>query len=229
MKKNETTIEMSVEGNISWNEHLERYFANTGEKANCLSVLHKKAEETYSYRRTFIDLPVIVISGITGFLSVGSTSMFQGNEMSSSIALGLMSLLVSILNTTGTYFGWSKRTEAHRLSSIQYARLYRFLSIEMGLPRNERMTPSDLLKHTKEAYDRLQEISPLIPPHIIEYYKKAFAKYDDISLPEEMNGLTKITIVSDTKSLTIRNPLSSVSLATTKTDKEGSPQSPRSS
>jgi hypothetical protein len=217
---------MSVEGNISWNEHLERYFADTGEKANCLSVLHKRAEETYSYRRTFIDLPVIVISGITGFLSVGSTSMFQGNEMSSSIALGLMSLLVSILNTTGTYFGWSKRTEAHRLSSIQYARLYRFLSIEMGLPRNERMTPSDLLKHTKEAYDRLQEISPLIPSHIITHYKKEFAKYTDITLPEEMNGLTKISIVSDTKPLTIRNPLSSLSLDDNNTGKEGLPLTP---
>jgi hypothetical protein len=90
----------------------------------------------------------------------------------------------------------------------------------MGLPRSERMTPSDLLKHTKEAYDRLQEISPLIPPDIIKVYKKEFEKYKDITLPEEMNGLTKITIVSDKKSLTIRNPLSSVSLDSSKTPAE---------
>jgi hypothetical protein len=86
--------------------------------------------------------------------------------------LGLLSLLVSVLNTTGTYFAWAKRAEGHRISSIQYARLYRFLNIEMSLPREERMTPADLLKHTKDQYDRLQEVSPLIPPEVIAVFKQ---------------------------------------------------------
>ena len=94
----------------------------------------------------------------------------------------------------------------------------------MGLPRAERMTPSDLLKHTKEAYDRLQEISPLIPPDIIKTYKKAFEKYKDVAIPEEMNGLSKIHIVSDTKSLTIRNPLSSPALDSAKVGLEVQPE-----
>ena len=184
---------MSEIGNISWNANIERYFAQTGEKANALSILHKDSESIYSKRRTFIDLPVIVISGVTGFLSVGSSTMFS-DAMATSVALGLASLLVSVLNTVGTYFSWAKRSEQHRISSIQYSRLYRFLSVEMGLPRNERMSPPDLLKYTKEAYDRLQEISPLVPEEIIKANKKKFEKYDSIALPEEMNGLVKVII-----------------------------------
>ena len=196
---------MSEVGNVSWNDNLEKYFADTGEKANCLAWVHKRAEEVYSHRRTFIDLPVIVISSITGFLSASAPSLFAGEEQLSSILLGVASLFVSVLNTTGTYFGWAKRAEDHRLISIQYARLYRFLAIELGLPREERMTPSDLLKYTKDSYDRLQEVSPLIPPELISEFKKKFGKNAELSKPEELNGLDKIIVYRDT--FVVKNPM----------------------
>lgn len=196
---------MSEVGSVTWNENLEKYFADTGEKANCLAWVHKRAEELYSHRRTFVDIPVIVISSVTGFLSASSTSLFEGQEKMSSILLGVASLLVSVINTTGTYFGWAKRAEAHRLSAIQYARLYRFLAIELGLPREERMTPSDLLKYTKDHYDRLQEVSPLIPPELVKEFKRKFGTLKEISQPSELNGLEKVTVYRDT--FTVKNPL----------------------
>lgn len=186
----------TIAENITWNPQIEKYFADTGEKAHCLSWCHKKAEALYSMRKTWIDLPVIVISGVTGFLSAGSTSLFNDPQMSS-IALGVASLFVSILNTTGSYFGWAKRAEGHRISAIHYSKLYRFLSIEMSLPRDERMTPADLLKLTRDTYDRLQEISPMIPADVIREFQHKFKNEKDISKPEEANGLEHITIFED--------------------------------
>lgn len=126
--------------------------------------------------------------------------MFEGHEKQASISLGIVSLIVSVLNTTGSYFQWSKRAEGHRISAIHYSKMYRFLSIEMSLPRDERMSPADLLKYTKEAYDRLQEISPLIPSEAIKEFQMKFEKYKDISKPEEANGLEKIDVF-------VENPL----------------------
>ena len=181
---------------INWTEMLEEYFATTGEKAHCLSWCHKKGEALYANRRTWIDMPVIVISAVTGFLSAGSTTMFD-NPRSSSVALGVASLFVSVLNTAGSYFGWAKRSEGHRISSIHYSRLYRFISVELSLPREERTEPGTFLKYVKDQYDRLQEISPLIPPIIIEDFKKKFEHETEISKPEEANGLEKITVYHD--------------------------------
>lgn len=196
----------------SWTPLLEEYFASTGEKAHCLSWIHKRAESLYSKRTTMIDLPVIVFSGLLGFLSVGSSSMFRGDEMIASISVGVGSLFVSVLNTIGSYFGWAKRAEGHRIASIQYAKLYRFLTIEMSLPRDERMNPSDLLKLTKETYDRLQEISPLAPSEIIAEFRTKFGdpKYDNISKPEEANGLERISVYPSSGShstVSYENPL----------------------
>jgi hypothetical protein len=185
---------MTEIGDVTWNSSLEEYFSDQGEQAHGLSLLHKQSESLYSQRRTWIELPVIAISSITGFLSVGSSSMFAGQEMASSVALGVCSLMVSVAQTVNTYFGWAKRSEGHRISSIQYSRLHRHLKIEMGLPREQRQSPGDLLKYVRDAVDRLQETSPLLPPEIIAEYKRKYASIKDISHPPETNGLEKISV-----------------------------------
>jgi len=187
---------MSELDGVSWTERLEEYFASSAEKAHCLSLLHKQSEALYSGRKTFIELPVIVGSAVIGFLNAGSTTMFQDPKIAS-VALGVGSLVVSVLQTINTYFSWSKRAEGHRIASIQYSRLYRFLSIEMSLPRGERLPPSDLLKQTKDTYDRLQEISPLLPALILGEFRKRFDKETEISKPEEANGLERVIVYQE--------------------------------
>jgi hypothetical protein len=178
---------------IHWTVRLEEYFASTGEKAHCLSWVHKQSEALYSNRRNWIDLPVIVGSGVIAFLNAGSSSMFDEPRLSS-IALGIGSLCVGVLNTLGSYFGWAKRAEGHRISAIHYSKLYRFITVELSLPREERMNPHDFLKYVKDQYDRLQEISPMVPPKVVAEFQKKFKNETEISKPEEANGLEKITI-----------------------------------
>ena len=50
---------------------------------------------------------------------------------------------------------------------------------------------------TKETYDRLQEISPMIPPEVLNDFQNKFKSEKDISKPEEANGLHKITIYQE--------------------------------
>ena len=197
---------LSPTADVRYNYRLEEYLAATGEKAYCLSILHKRAEAIYDNRKVLIDIPVIVGSSVIGFLSAGSAAMFKDPTISS-LALGVGSLCVGILNTIGSYFKWSKRAEGHRIAAIQYSRLYRFLNVELSLPRQERMTPKEILKSTKDQYDRLQEISPIIPIGLIREFKKEFDKpeYRDISKPEETNGLEAIMIYGKTETFT--NPL----------------------
>jgi hypothetical protein len=185
--------------NVTWTKKLEHYFATTGERAHCLSWAHGRAELLYARRRTLIDLPVIVLSSLTGFFSVGS-AYYTDQKNVSPIVLGLISLFVSVLNTTGAYFAWSKKTEAHRVASIHYAKLYRFISVEMALPRDERSAASDFLKYCKEQYDRLAETSPALPDVVVREFKTKFAEKElrEITVPEQMNALEPITVYNET-------------------------------
>jgi len=194
-------------GHVSWTTALEQYFKTTGEKAHALGQMHLEAEQIVSSKRTAIDLPVIVLSGVTGFMSALSSSpMLSANQSIISVVLGIVSLFVSTLNTTGSYFQFAKRAEGHRIAGIQFSKLYRFLAIEMGLPRDERMQPHDLLKMTKESYDRLQEISPPLPELVVDKYRNKFKGEKDIAVPEEANGLERIQIFVDDNDPYRRSP-----------------------
>lgn len=196
---------MSVElpENISWTELLEEYFSSVGEKSHSYTWLHSKAEAYYSFRRTFLDLPVIILSGAIGFCSVGQSTLFAGEEKMASITLGMSSLFVSILQSINSYFQFAKKCEGHRQGALHYAKLYRFICVEMGLPREERIRCSDLLKMVKNEFDRLAETCPPLPPAVINDFRSRFSdkKYDEISKPEECNGLEKIIVYDTTKQI----------------------------
>ncbi len=180
-----------INKDIKWNSRLEEYFCESGEKCQSLSWLHKRAEEVFSQKAVFIELPVIILSTLNGAVSVGSTTMFGASDFAS-IGVGCVALLTAILGTIGSYFSFSRRAESHKIASLNYAKLYRFLSVEMSLPRNERMSPKELLKHTKVEYDRLSEISPLVPPPIIHLFRQRFSKLSGVAFPEECNGIHSI-------------------------------------
>jgi hypothetical protein len=184
--------------NLTWSTELENVIKTTGEQANGLAWIHKRAESYFSYRRNFIELPVIVLSSAVGFCSVGTSTVFAGHTDVAPLVLGCLSLLVSVLNTVNSYFSWSKRAEGHRIAAVHYARLFRFLHIELSLPRVERMSPADVLKMVRESIDRLAETSPLLPKAVILDYRRKFAKrYPDVAHPAEINGLMSIVVVRD--------------------------------
>jgi hypothetical protein len=180
---------------VEWNSQLEKILAAEAERCLCYSVLHRLAEQRYSGLNNYIALPCIVLSTLAGTASVGSETLFGGGPLAS-ISIGAVSISVGILNTLGSYFGWARRSEGHRGSSVQYGKVHRFIMIELSLPREQRMTATDLLKTMREQIDRLYETSPPVPPVVIQAFKAQYGDAPNISRPEIANGLDPIEIYS---------------------------------
>jgi hypothetical protein len=180
---------------MDWNDQIEKVIADEGEKCLSWAWLHDRSQKKYNKLDVIVNVPVITISTIVGSASIGSESLFQGFEQAS-VILGIFSIFVAILNTLGSYFAWGKRSEGHRISSINYSKAYNFIKIEMSLPRNQRLAIVEFIKLIKEQLERLKEISPQIPDDIIKDYKTKFDSEIEISKPEITNGLDKIEIFS---------------------------------
>ena len=144
---------------ITYHDALEALIAKEAEKCAGLAWLHTKAEALFSTQNTIVALPTIVLSTLVGFLSGTSPSIFA-EATTASIGIGSVSLFTGVLSTIGTFFAFAKKQEGHRIAAIQYAKLGRFLAIELALPREERIAAGDLLKMTKENIERLLEIAP---------------------------------------------------------------------
>lgn len=204
---------MSEDGlqEVHWTPLIEKYFAATAERAHGYSMLHRRCEAIYSRLDSAISLPCIILSTLNGATSIGSQSLF-GTSSVSSYAIGLTALLTAILQVVGTYFAWQKRSAMHRVSSLQYGRLFRHLCVQMGLPRGERTPPQELLRQTKDAYDRLAETSPLIPANELQRYRGMTADplYKNVAKVEESNGLIACVVYAEGKDKDIHAPNSPV-------------------
>jgi hypothetical protein len=216
---------MEQTGEIHWNEQLEEILSQEGEKALCFSWLHNKAQLRVSKMDTYIALPVIVLSTIAGTGSIASQSLFNGSQ-AASVAIGGISLLVGVMNTISNYFGFAKRSEAHRISTLTYAKIHKFIVIELSLPRKERMKAKDMLKIIREQLERLSEISPQLPEATIKDFNNKFHDQKNVSKPEITNGLDPINVyVENSEQFT---PASKVSVKITESGRPAGLPTPSS-
>lgn len=187
-----------VRKTICYNERLERLIADEGERLQGLAWLHTKSNSYYQKANTYLALPIIVLSTLSGAISASSTTLFN-DQKAASVCVGGLSIFVGILSTIQSYFGYAKRAENHRISGIVCTKLNHFITIEMALPRKERMNAHDLLKIVRDQTSRLFETAPPIPGHIVGDFQKRFvAKYPNVALPDIANGLRSIVLSPQT-------------------------------
>jgi hypothetical protein len=131
---------------------------------------------------------------ISGSASIGIGQFIQQPQIGNTI-IGVLTLSVAILTTVSSYFAWAKRSESHRIATISYKKLYRFILIELALSRSERMLPKDMLKVVRDEAQRMAETSPQIPDPIIDDFKAKFGKSTpEVTKPEITNGLDPIYV-----------------------------------
>lgn len=193
-----TLLQKAQKEDLCYNKHLEEVIASEAEKALVLRWLHDQSEKKYAQFNTYIAIPVIVISTLAGTASIGQESLFGPGEIAP-VVIGLMSLSVSVLNVISNFFSWAKRSEGHRISSINYGKIHRWISIELSLPRTQRVPAKHFLKEIREQIDRLNETSPPIPQNVIDSFRvKLKGMKDDVSVPEICNEIKAVEVYRGT-------------------------------
>ena len=181
---------------IHWSAPLESLIAAEAERARGLAWIHMRSEQKYSYKNNIIAIPVIILSTLAGTASVGSSSLFpQDYQQLGSILIGLVSIGVGILNTISSYFSFSRKAEAHRLAYLSYSKLFSEITVELSLPRTERLEPDKILTDLRTSMSRLAETTPTPTQDILVLFNQHFKDEDkSISRPFETNGLFKIKV-----------------------------------
>jgi hypothetical protein len=185
---------MELSDKVAYNDSLELILSREAEKCLALRWSHDQAQRWTAARNSWIMIPSIVLSSLASAGSFGGSGLlpFEGADK----LIGFISLAVATINTVGSYYGFSKRSESHRVAALLYGRLHRWLTFQLSIPRAQRIAAGDLLKVVKEEGDRLNEISPQLPTAIIALFKRQFAG-TETAVPEILNGLDKVGIFKE--------------------------------
>ena len=179
---------------IDYNKDLEYLLKDNAEECESLGILHRASYEKYNRLSNYINIPVIILSSAIGF----ATGIDIGYEKMN-IILGIGSIFVGIIKSIDTYFQLGKRSESHRLCSLQYQQVHKKIQIELALKRPQRQTAKDMMTVIKTDIKNLQDISPLVDQDIIDAYNERYGKYTTVKKPNFVNGLTEV-VVNDTDS-----------------------------
>ena len=163
---------------IEWTQEHEEILIEWADKAMCYRWLHAKSNALYSNLNTWYTIPVIVLSTLTGtanFAQDRVPAMYQSYFV---MLVGSLNILAGIITTIQQFLKITQLNEAHRVSSISWDKFYRNIKIELAKHPKERIDVKQMIKMSKEEYDRLMETSPAIPEKIIHGFKEKFNNSD---------------------------------------------------
>ena len=178
IQKNNLPIEQSEEKDYSWKYDQEHIIKKWGDKALCFKIMHDRAYKKYWCLNAWFNIPIIIISTITGTGNFASSSI---NSAYFIFLIGAFNIFAGILATIATYTSIAQKLEAHRFASISWDKYARRIQIELSKSRNDRIKAKYFIKQSADDYDRLIEISPIMPNDIIRWFKKLIetGQYED--------------------------------------------------
>jgi len=172
---------------IEWTPEHEQILIEWADKAMCYRWLHSKANAMFSSLNAWYTIPVIVISTLTGTANFAQERVPFAYQGYFSMIVGGFNILAGIITTIQQFLKITQLNEAHRVSSIAWDKFYRNIKIELAKHPSERIDVRQMIKMSKEEFDRLMETSPNVPEKIIHNFKNNFINqniFDKIVKPE---------------------------------------------
>ena len=163
---------------IEWTPEHEGILIEWADKAMCYRWLHSKANAMYSRLNAWYTIPVIVISTLTGTANFAQERVPINYQNFFVMIIGGFNILAGIISTIQQFLKITQLNEAHRVSSIAWDKFYRNIKIELAKHPIERIDVKQMIKMSKEEFDRLMETSPNIPEKIIQDFKNNFKSED---------------------------------------------------
>jgi len=180
-------LELEKTTEVEWTPEHETILIEWADKAMCYRWLHSKSNALYSSLNAWYTIPVIVISTLTGTANFAQERVPLEYQSYYVMVVGGFNILAGIITTIQQFLKITQLNEAHRVSSIAWDKFYRNIKIELAKHPSERIDVRQMVKMSKEEFDRLMETSPNIPEKIVKQFKNNFNAhnaFDKIVKPE---------------------------------------------
>ena len=171
-----------------WNEYHENVLRQWGEACACYRYMHHRAFLKFKKLSLRFNLPVIVLSTVTGTANFAQSSFPESMRSSAPAIIGGMNLIAGLIATIMQFLKINELMENHRTAALGHGSLSRNIRLQLSLPRAERKKEGLIfVEDCKMEYDRLLEQSPSIPRHILNNFDKEYPIEGVFTKPEILN------------------------------------------
>ena len=167
-----------------WKAEEENILAAWCDRAQCYEWMHYKAHLKYKNNNAWFTIPVIIISTITGTANFAQDRFGDAYKDLVVMGIGSANIIAGIITTIYQFLKISELNEAHRAAALSWGKFCRNIKAELSKHPLDRVNHEHFVSLAKEEYDRLIEISPIVPAYIIKKFNKKYSQTTTFSKPE---------------------------------------------
>jgi hypothetical protein len=184
-----------------WHPQQAKLLKDWAEVASSYRWMHNQAYMIYKKKNLHFMLPLIIMSTVAGTANFAQTTFPPSIRSFVPQIIGGINLISAIMTTIYQFLKISEFMESHRISSINYGKLARTITVELNLPVKDRGSGgAECVKITRTEIDRLIEQSPAIPKNVLLWYEQ---KFSGKGLAEpEIVLINKVDVYEDTDNKT---------------------------
>jgi hypothetical protein len=194
MDKPKKRKKMKITRRNYWKAEEEELLKQWGDKAQCYQWMHTRSRKIYQCKNAGFTIPVIIISTITGTANFAQDRVSEQYREYVVMSIGALSILAGIITTIQQFLKISEINEGHRVSALSWGKFHRSIESELRRHPLDRMPATELIKISKDEYNRLIEISPQIPDNVVKEFNKKFKKKTELTKPEITNIINKTDV-----------------------------------
>ena len=199
LKKLEDTSESSSDIANSWNSAHETLLASIGDKANCMRWMHTQSQIYYDRWNFWLSIPSVTLTALAGATTIGLTQLNPTAQTYITIVVGIVTISTGVLTSINQLIKAPQCSEGHHIASIAYGKLYRVISNELALRRDQRTNAQEFLKVIRVEQDRLEESCPVIHSNIIRRFNEKVESNVTLEKPEIVGELDHIHVNMSSK------------------------------
>lgn len=159
----------------SWNDEYEDIIKEWGEKASGLRFMHGNSSGYWRGVSNKLTLYSIVATSIASAASLVAGSIDSTDAKDAVLfTAGGIGLITSFIQSLKKFYNCDEKAAEHGSISKQFATYYRYVSLQMGMSREDRRPSDELFEYALKEYERLQQEALPLRGEDVKAYKLKF-------------------------------------------------------
>lgn len=158
----------------SWNDHMEDLLKAWGEKSAGLRFMHSKSASYWKSFSNKLTLWGIIVTTLSSTAALSTAGIEGEAAMPVMYAIGAVGLCGSLIQSLKKFYNAEEKAADHGSIAKQFGSFYRYMTLQLGMSREDRITAEELSNWALKEYERLQGDAPPLGGDAIKEFKETF-------------------------------------------------------
>jgi len=161
----------------SWSDNMELLMKQWGEKAAGLRFMHSHSGSQWKGFANKLAITGIIVTGVASTMSLIATSV-EDQDVKDGILFGVggIGLVSTLIQSFKKFYNAEEKAADHSSVAKQFGSFYRYMTLQLGMSREDRDPADVLTTWALKEYERLQQEAPPIGGGSITLFNSKFDK-----------------------------------------------------